>query len=187
MNIVDGLKLTKEFWTDIGQFAINRIIEDARNGIFQTESGKSNKDYYNKQYAKYKMNAFRRFRSKYKGRTIIASKLKKSAKGGYENANTNLKALRGKTVRNTNTDVVNMELTGETFDGFSVKHSDEVSVTVGFLTKDSKKIIGNEEKYNRKLTGLNPANIELIKNAIVQELEKNLEKVFNEDIVIRVV
>lgn len=138
------------------------IWADAKRGVYQTPDGNQNKPTYNKTYAKYKANYMQRFTSSASG--------KKGQK---------IKSYYSTSVSNNDTNVVNMSLTERTFKYFiqnGVKFFDSISVTLGYNPVDSKKIIGNAEKYNRQIVGLNNENKAWVKKQILEQFNENIRK-----------
>ncbi len=192
------LKFTTSMWRNIGTLAIQLIREDASKGIFQTPGGSCTKSSYNRDYAKYKANAMRRFTKAgvktYLGSGFGASGIKymgvKKLKvyahtmkgqyriGGYDSTHgKKIKAYEGVSVKETNTSVVNMRVTGHTLDGLKIRgNPTDKGVIIGYDTKDVKKIIGNKEKYNRDLVGLNTKNRELVKDYLIEHLDANVRQ-----------
>lgn len=166
MEIKSIIKLTKSFWNKTGQLAAQWIRADAEKGKFQTPTGKSIKDFYNKAYAKYKANRMERFTTT------------KNGKKGQK-----INAYYGRSTTGTQTSKVDMRVTGDLLDSLKVKDSNNTSVKVGFEgTKDNIGKLRGALEYQRLLVGLNDDNINKVKGLIISEFEKNkkaLPKVIN--------
>jgi len=188
------LKFTPERWKKVSRKIVFLVRDDARKGIFQNSTGVPDKAYYNKQYAELKGNRFKR-KTYDKGRgknskRITATKLGKNKRDeGFAYTNKN-KMLKSKTygsgwrVKNSDTSVVNMKLTGATLDSFKEQEDKSNNyITMGFDATHTDKIQGNARAgLGRQLVGLNDKNILEIKKIIIQGLKENLSKLSNEEI-----
>lgn len=160
------LTIRKSFWNKLGEYIKNWITEDSDNGILQ--SGVYH--YVSKQYVKYKSNYMNKF-----GRG------EKNVGKGKK-----LKSVKGQSVVSNRTSSVDMKLTGRTLKGLHVAGTTDDSVTMSYRSKDSDKIAGNEEKYNRVIAGLNEKNIKKALDEYSKELDKNIAAWAKKDILIYV-
>lgn len=163
------------------------IITDARAGIFQ--NGRGLKSYISETYKKYKANNMRRFTKGGKLKEIDPSQdypgkrlygTKQDAKKGKRIA-----GLAGVPIKSTNTDYVDMTLTGKLLEGLHAESVDDSGVTMSYNEVDRGKIEGNR-KYDREIVGLNEENIEKLRNDIIEQYSKNMSEVFGGDIIIDV-
>lgn len=196
-----SLQLGGNFWKRLGQKVAQWIREDAKKGIFQTPNGQSSKPTYNETYAKYKANDMRRFTT---GEATKTYTDKKGNERGlfFDNKKTKtaiqrktdstfgtgkrLKSYYGQSIESRQTGFVDMTLTGQTLKGLHVKSSDENSVTLAYNSKDAGKIIGNQEKYDRALVGMNDKNIEKARQEVISEMRKKIDSIFPGDIKINI-
>tara|TARA_Y100001938_G_C8098678_1_gene439980 strand:- start:1556 stop:2068 length:513 start_codon:yes stop_codon:yes gene_type:complete len=120
------LRLQRKIMQRLGQDAIERIRLDAAGGLFQGSSAKLGPTgtKYNKQYARYKRNGMRRFTDN--------KKLKKNKTSRY-----------GAT--NTETRVVNMNLTGKTLRGMKAAGT-TTSALIKYPPESHDLILGNQAR-----------------------------------------
>ena len=151
INLEKAIKNLDNIWKRIGTFITQWIRRDARRGVYQTPSGASTKPSYNRQYAKYKSNYMQRF--------------------------SDGKKLKRYTATSTNPDTkyVNLELTGDLFNGLKVRDHNDKGVEIGYDSGDRKKIEGNRV-YGREVVGLNDANIKKVKEMLVKAMGDNLKQ-----------
>ncbi len=151
-ELKDLLKSQTKKMVKLAQDAIDRIQLDASGGIFQGESIMSpggNK--YSKSYAKLKRNGMR---SSLTGKKISA--------------------YRGRST-NTETRVVNMKLTGDTFRGMMPAGKPSVAM-IKYLADHTDRILGNQDR-GYDIYNLNNKNLEFIKDRFGEEIiEPNLKK-----------
>jgi hypothetical protein len=189
--------LGTSFWKRLGQQAVQWIREDAKKGIMQTKDGNSNKPNYSPEYAKYKANDMRRstvgkatgrgytfdkagdikykdlyFANK-KAKTAIQRKADSTHGSGQR-----LKAYKGVSISNRDVSKVNMELTGQMFRGLRVVGVDNNGVDCAYQsTKENiGKIVGNQQKYNRRVVGLNDKNIEKARQLLIAEYKQKINE-----------
>lgn len=149
LDMKEILTIRKSFWTKLGDLIRNWIHEDAENGILQNGVHQ----YISKQYKKYKANYMNSF---------VRNKGKK------------LKSVKGQSVKSNRTSSVDMILTGRTMQGLHVASVTDDSVTMSYKDKDTDKIVGNEEKYNRVIAGLSEKNTNKALEEYSQAIDKNL-------------
>jgi len=154
LDMKEILTIRKSFWQRLGEAVKGWIEDDMDNGILQNGVF----HYLNKQYIKYKSNHMNKF-----------GKGEKRAGSGKK-----LKAVKGQSVVSNRVSSVDMKLTGRTIKGLHVASTTEDSVTMSYSAKDSKKIEGNEEKYNRVIAGLNEKNTNKALEEYSKEIDKNL-------------
>lgn len=143
-------------WNLIGQKAIQLERNDIRNkGIFQDGSKHR---YKSKTYAKYKKNDMRKF-----GRGV-----KKVGKGEK------LKQYKGISISSRRTDFVDFTLTGAALNNMNFKLIDN-GVRVYFNPADAGKVLGAEDN-GRVLLNLRDANIEILENTILKQIDANFKK-----------
>lgn len=148
INSGDIIKLTPRFWKNLGDKKIKTAVQrDMENGLMQ--NGKSSIPYKSTQYKKYKSNDMRRFTD-----------------GGR------LKSMYGLPIESNETDYVNMTLTGHTKRGLKVKSANKKGVEMAFDPADAKKILGNEGR-GYDIVGLNEKNIDMARNEILREFDRN--------------
>ena len=152
---------------ELGKKAIELIKQDAKAGISQDKTGSSLGSYRSEKYKKYKANYMKRFTDR-TGR-----------KG------TKLKQYSGQSVASNETGFVNETLTGQMFRGLHIDEAKENEVTIAYMPKDAGKVIG-AKNLGRELVGLNDKNIEMLQEAILKELDKEIEKYCKEDVVINI-
>jgi hypothetical protein len=146
------LKIQTKKMVKLAQDAIDRIQLDASGGIYQGSSIMSpGGNMYNKNYAKYKRNGMRRF--------------------------TDGKKLKGYGGRSTNTEtrVVNMKLTGDTFRGMTPRGKPSAAL-IYYLPEHADLILANQGR-GYDIYNLHTKNLEFIKNRFGEEIiEPNLKK-----------
>lgn len=182
------LTIRKSFWQKLGEAVRDWIEEDMDNGILQNGVH----HYVSMTYKKYKANYMRRFtknkikkesetgieyignkKLKIKSQTIEFTKY--GTMGRYnQTSGAKLKSVKGQSVVSNRTSSVDMKLTGRTIRGLHVAGTTEDSVTMSYSPKDTDKIVGNEEKYNRVIAGLNEKNINKALEEYSKEIDKNL-------------
>jgi len=176
-NIAKLPELTPKFWEFVGGKVAEWVRADCRKGIMQ--DGSANHP-LSRKYKKYKDNDMRRFTDgKRLGDTI-------SSKGGNQRTlKTRRFPLVGRSLQTIGTPYVTMMLTGDTMRGLKPEKPTKNGVTMAFNPKDSVKIWGNQQiGYN--VVGLNRVNIELVRQQIIKEFNKNKVKYLNKDIKIGV-
>jgi hypothetical protein len=134
------LKASAKKMKILAQDAIDRIQLDASGGIFQSGSEQGPTGFagrYNKQYEKYKRNGMRRFSD-----------------------NKKLKAYRGRRSTNTETRVVNMKLTGDTFRGMTARGKADVG-QIAYRPEHTKLVLGNQDR-GYDIYNLSPKNLQYI-------------------------
>jgi hypothetical protein len=181
------LTIRKSFWENLGDKISNWIIDDSDNGILQNGVH----HYVSATYKKYKANYMKRFTNKKGKKLKIKSQTVEFTKygtmGRYNQTSGNkLAAVKGQSVVSNRTSSVDMKLTGRTLKGLHVAGTTDDSVTMSYRSKDSDKIAGNEEKYNRVIAGLNEKNIKKALDEYSKELDKNIAAWAKKDILIYV-
>ena len=158
LQLYKVLKLTPNFWREVGVNVKKWIKKDMREGRLQTDT---QYNYKSNQYKKYKS----KFMNKLDGRKV--------------------KSVRGTSVQSNWTNSVNMLLTGQLIDGLSTIKTDTQSVTLKYADKDKMKLIGNPE-YAKGLLTLSGENKEKVKKMVIRELEKSMKDWAKQKIVISV-
>ena len=204
-NIAKLPELTPKFWEFVGGKVAEWVRADCRKGIMQ--DGSANHP-LSRKYKKYKDNDMRRFTDgKRLGDTATGTgKTTDVVGGGFTIVNGQIyrvehrttrtgkvkKTLKqrrfplvGKSLQTIGTPYVTMMLTGDTMRGLKPEKPTKDGVTMAFNPKDSVKIWGNQQiGYN--VVGLNRVNIELVRQQIIKEFNKNKVKYLNKDIKIGV-
>lgn len=138
-DLQELLKASAKKMKILAQDAIDRIQLDAAGGIFQSGNKQGPTGFagrYNKQYERYKRNGMRRFSDGKK-----------------------LKAYRGRST-NTETRVVNMKLTGDTFRGMTARGKADVG-QIAYRPEHTGLILGNQDR-GYDIYNLSPKNLEYI-------------------------
>ena len=145
--------LGSKFWKELGGKIPFWVKDDALKGIMQDNT--AGHSYKSLQYVKYKANEMRKF-----GRG-------KDKKGAGER----LSGYKAVPIESTQTNPVNMTLTGQAINNLRPIGSDNTSVTMSFSPADAGKVIGNQAR-GYDIVGLNEKNRELVKNLILDEYKK---------------
>lgn len=154
------IELTPIFWKNLGDKKIKVAVrKDMENGVMQ--NGKSNLKYKSAQYKKYKANDMKRFTD-----------------------GKRLKNMYAQTIESNQTGFVDMTLTGHTKRGLKVKRANKTGVEMGFDSSDAKKIIGNQER-GYDIVGLNEKNIDMVKEEILKQFDRNTSKLKDININVR--
>ena len=140
------VKFGTAIFSDIGQRAVDYIIDDAKQGIFQ--NGKRKQKYKSKSYKKYKANNMRRFTD--------GKKLK-----GFKNQSTN-----------TNTSFVDMELTGFTFDSITTNAKENTAVIVF----NNGAVVEGNAKRGYDIFNLRNKNLNALQKRLGKILDRNVRK-----------
>lgn len=171
INFTKVLLLKRRFWTRMGVLARALIKKDMRKGILQnTISDIPPLPYSTKsKYKDYKDNYMNRF-----GRG--KNKVGKGKK---------LKAYAGQSVKSNETNNPNMLLTGSLIDGLRVIKTTAISATLSYMSKDAKRLAGNEA-LSRWIRGLREKNQTKLQRMLEIEYEKNLKIWAKKPIIIEV-
>jgi hypothetical protein len=173
------INLPPDFMRDMGKLEIALIKADFDEGITQNETGKRTSP-YSLQYKKYKQNWMRRFTTRrYGAKTRVKGKVMTSTKAYTANQGTLLKGQSE--VVNNKTNVKNYKLTGYLFNRLKIESVKQNEVVLTYDQLDVNKILG-AEAHGDQIVGLNNDNQETIKEAIFQEMSKNIDDWCREDI-----
>jgi len=178
------LKVPADVMNDIGKAEIELIQNDAKaGGLSQNEAGNSNSP-YSLQYATYKANQMNRFT------TRVYKKGTKNLPPGYvAKAGTKLYSVTGSRTGlagfNTNVGFKNYTLTGTMWNRMRAIGSKVNEVTVEYSPGDKWKVLGARDQGD-ELASLNDKNAELVKDMVIQELNKQLVDWAREDIIIHI-
>jgi len=176
LDMKEILTIRKSFWQKLGEAVRDWIENDMDNGILQNGVH----HYISSQYKKYKANYMNRFTTKSGKKRKIVSQTTEFTKYGtmgrynQTKGGNKIASVKGQSVVSNRTSSVDMKLTGRTIRGLHVAGTTEDSVTMSYSPKDTDKIVGNEEKYNRVIAGLNEKNTNKALEEYSKEIDKNL-------------
>jgi hypothetical protein len=186
----DIFKMTSRQWTEIGLKILKWRREDFDKGLFQ--NGRQKLPYKDKKYARYKANNMKRFTSGGQSKSFDPShdyggKRLYGSKSGTTDGD-RLRRYAMASIQSTQSQFVDMKLTGTLIDGAQVSRVTDSSVEILVANKDHRnnmKVIGNR-RYGREMNGLNDKNKRLVKVEILKMLNESLKKDMMKELTITV-
>ena len=155
-----------KFWKGIGKLVGGRgglVDKDCEKGIMQNGTAGHP---LSPKYRKYKANDMRRFTD---GNRLRIKRF----------------PVAGRSLFDIGKPHVTMRLTGDTTLGLRPEKAYDGGVTMAFNPRDTDKIVGNA-RLGYDIVGLNKVNIELVRQQIIKQFQKNKVKYLNKNIKIGV-
>ena len=176
-----NIGLTDAEWRKVGAYANSLIQNDMTAGKFQ--NGKSNLQYINQQYKKYKAAGFKHLKYKQSIANPETGGLIKSKKVAGKRKQ-KLFGMHGKAIESTNTAFVDMTLTGKLKKSLEIIRNIPNGIECGFTRENAVKIIQGNNRYSRQVVGLSEENVEKVKvfidNLVFEKL--NIHREINIDV-----